>query len=144
MTLFAEPAQGLDAVARSVEAGLRDARARRLHHAVPLFALPGAWLPWWIFRRVAVTPTSTGFATSHFTLLPPPGDVAAEVERASGGALRLVGRSMWTPVCLAMGAALLAMPWDEALHLSISHRLSGLDADGARALLALLADELAA
>ncbi|MEZ4464076.1 MAG: hypothetical protein R3F43_06035 [bacterium] len=37
--------------------------------------------------------------------------------RLRGGALRLVGRSMWTPVCLAMGAALLAMPWDEALHL---------------------------
>ncbi|MCB9547882.1 MAG: hypothetical protein H6706_18840 [Myxococcales bacterium] len=144
LTVFADAAQALPEVATALHATLADARARRLHHAVPLFALPGAWLPWWLFRRVAVTPTSTGFATSHFTLLPPPGDLPADVEALSGGRLRLLGRGMWTPVCLAMGAALLAMPWGDALHLAVTHRLTGLDAPAAEALVALLAEELAA
>lgn len=142
ITVFADPEQPFEALATGLHQRLRAALKRKLHHAVPLFSRPGAYLPWGLFRRVAVTPTSTGFATSHFTLVDTPGDLAGEVDRLSGGRLRLVEKAVWTPVCLAMGAAALLVPWGDHLQVTITHRRSGLDDAAAQELLDLLVEGL--
>ena len=143
LTVFGDPEAPLAILGPTLHGTLTDALSRKLHHAVPLLAWPGAWLPWGIFRRIAVTPASTGFATSHFTLVDTPGAVVAEVAALSGGALALVGIEVWSPVCLAMGAAVLAVPWEGQLRLSITHRLNGISGADAQVLLDHLAAELA-
>ncbi len=123
---------------RQIRRGLR----QRAHLAMPLFTAPGRYLPWGIFRRAAADTTFSGFATSHFTWLEEGGDLGREISRLSGGRLAMKGFRFRTPVCLHMGAALMAVPAGDALQLSITHRLNALSAEDAAALADLLIAEL--
>lgn len=134
LTLFADASQPLDELARHLARTFADGVRRRDHLAVPLFSAPARLLPWSLFRRVAVTPASTGFATSHFTWLAHPSDGPAAVAAASGGALAVVAQHLYTPVCLHMGAALSVLVLPDALQLTVTHRTNGLAPDDAHAL----------
>ena len=106
----------------------------------PLSA-PVRLLPWPVFRRVAVTTTSTGFATSHFTWIEH-ADFRAALRERSGGALVVRDQRFYTPVCLRMGVALAVMAWPDELQLALTHRLTGLSAADADELADLLAATL--
>lgn len=109
---------------RDYASGLR----RRAHLAVPLLAQPARFLPWPMFRRIAVGSTTTGFATSHFTWLARDPDTRAAVGARSGGALAVLDQQIYTPVCLEMGAALCVLAWPDELQLAITYRETGLSA----------------
>jgi hypothetical protein len=139
LTLFADARMPLGELARSLWRDYAAGVRRRDHLAVPLLANPARLLPWPMFRKVAVTPSSTGFATSHFTWLARDPDVR-EVVRDHG--LRIVDQRLYTPVCLRMGAALCVLAWPEQVQLAITHRLTGLSGDDANALGERLAAKL--
>ncbi len=123
---------------------LKGALRQQAHRAVPLFAAPGAWLPWWLFRRVAVRPKTSAFASSHFTWLAPATDPGATLAERTGGRLEMVGRRFWTPVCLEMGVALLALVSPRGLELGLTWRRTSLPEGGAERIRELLEEELAA
>jgi hypothetical protein len=89
-------------------------------------------------------PDPTGFATSHFTWIAKPTDIRAEVAALSGGRLRVVHQRIYSPVCLEMGAALMALAWPERLQLFVTHRLGALAAPDAERLADLLVEQLTA
>lgn len=144
LTLFGDARLPLGALARALWDDYVAAIRRRDHLAVPLFASPARLLPWPLFRRVAVTTTSTGFATSHFTWIEHDPDFRAETRTRSGGALTVTDQRFYTPVCLRMGVALGVMAWPDELQLSITHRLSGLTAADAGELADLVCEKLSA
>jgi hypothetical protein len=130
-TLFGDARRELDDLARGLWRDYARHIKQRDHLAVPLLSAPVRFLPWPIFKRVAVTTTSTGFATSHFTWL----DHATE-------SMAIEKRRMYTPVCQHMGAALCALASRDSLQLSITHRTNGVSATDARALSDILLDQL--
>lgn len=142
LTLFADARLSLGDLARALWRDYADGVRRREHLAIPLLAHPVRFLPWPVFRRVAVTSTSTGFATTHFTWLAHEPDIRATVSERSTGVLQLSDQRLYTPVCLRMGVALCVLGWPDELQLAITHRLSGLSADDAGALGALLVAHL--
>jgi hypothetical protein len=142
LTLFGDARMPLGALARALWDDYVAAIRRRDHLAVPLFANPVRVLPWPVFRRVAVTTSSTGFATSHFTWIEHEADFRAEARARSNGALVVTDQRFYTPVCLRMGVALGVMAWPDELQLSITHRLTGLTADDASELADLLRGKL--
>ena len=144
LTLFGDSREPLGTLARSLWDDYVAAIRRRDHLAVPLFASPARLLPWPVFRRVAVTTTSTGFATSHFTWIEHDPDFRAETRERSGGALTVTDQRFYTPVCLRMGVALGVMAWPDELQLSITHRLTGLSAADASELADLVREKLPA
>ncbi|HEY5939096.1 MAG TPA: hypothetical protein VIU61_30800 [Kofleriaceae bacterium] len=144
LTLFGDAREPLGTLARSLWDDYVAAIRRRDHLAVPLFASPARLLPWPVFRRVAVTTTSTGFATSHFTWIEHDPDFRAETRERSGGALTVTDQRFYTPVCLRMGVALGVMAWPDELQLSITHRLTGLTAADAGELADLVREKLPA
>ena len=144
LTLFGDARAPLGALARSLWEEYAAAIRRRDHLAVPLLGAPARLLPWRVFRRVAVTTTSTGFATTHFTWIEHARDFRAELAARSGGALVVREQQFYTPVCLRMGAALGVMAWPDAeLQLSITYRETGLAAAEAAELADLVVAELA-
>jgi hypothetical protein len=123
LTIFVDAAQPINDIARQLMKKFNLEYRNKSHFGVPLFTSVAKYLPWALFRRIAVTPTSTGFATSHFTWLEQPKDTFSEVKKISNGALELVSYKSYVPVCLLMGAALLAVLWPNGdLHLSITYR----------------------
>lgn len=142
LLLLGEGAAPAGELAASFGAQLKQAIRQQAHRAVPLFAAPGAWLPWWLFRRLAVRPRTSAFASSHFTWLAPGTDPGASLAERTGGALEVTGRSFWTPVCLEMGVALLALIFPGRLELGITWRRTSLPEGGAERIRMLLEDEL--
>ena len=144
LTLFADARASVDELARALwddyVAGIR----RRDHLAISLFGAPVRLLPWSMFRRVAVTTTSTGFATTHFTWVEHERDFRSALRDRTNGALVVRDQRFYTPVCLRMGVALGVMAWpDSELQLSITHRLTGMTSAEADELCDLLVEELA-
>jgi hypothetical protein len=123
LTIFVDAAQPITDMARQLMKRFNLEYRNKSHFGVPLFTSVAKYLPWALFRRMAVTPTSTGFATSHFIWLEQKIDLFSNIKNCSNGALELVSYKSYTPVCLLMGAALTAVLWPNgALHLSITYR----------------------
>jgi hypothetical protein len=132
-TLFGDARRPVEDLARGLLKDYAGHIKRHDHLAVPLLSAPARLLPWPIFKRVAVTTTSTGFATSHFTW----------VDHAPEG-LSIERRHLYTPVCQHMGAALCVLASRDGLQLSITHRTNGVSAADASTLADLLLERLAA
>jgi hypothetical protein len=144
LTLFGDARVPLGELARSLWDDYAAAIRRRDHLAISLLGAPARLLPWPVFRRVAVTTTSTGFATTHFTWIEHARDFRAELAARSGGALAVRDQRFYTPVCLRMGAALGVMAWPDAeLQLAITYRETGMSAADASELADLVVEELA-
>jgi hypothetical protein len=131
-------------LARELGSQFRSALRRHAPSALPLFTWPSRYIPWALFRRLAVTRAATGFATTHFTWVEQRGDVAGEIAAASGGRLRLLRWRAWAPVCLHMGVALLVVADAAALRLLVNYRTTALGAGEAEALADTLVAELTA
>ncbi len=142
LTLFGDASASPGDLARSLWNDYVAAIRRRDHLAIPLLGAPMRALPWSLFRRVVVTTTSTGFATSHFTWIEHE-DFRAALRERSGGALVVTDQRFYTPVCLRMGVALGVMAWPDELQLALTYRQNGLSADDASELAELLVEELA-
>jgi hypothetical protein len=109
---------------------------------VPLLTAPARYLPWLVFRRLALSPLATGFASSHFTWLDEKRDVYADVAAFSGGRLRLLDHHIYAPVCLHMGAALTAFVVSGRVRLCLTYRRTAFLETEAEALLDLVLSEL--
>lgn len=139
LVLFGDASQPLDELARALRrAFLGDVR-KRAYLGMPLFSAPGRYLPWPVFRRVAVTTTSTGFATSHYTWLPLQTDFFEDVTASSKGTLAITNLQMHTPVCLHMGAALTVLDVPGYTRIFITYRRAALTTADAETLADLLA-----
>ena len=103
LVVFGDATEPLEELARKLRKQLMQGIRSRSHWGTPLLTAPGKFLPWPLFRRVAVNPRTTGFATSHFTWFEQP-DVCADIARSSEGALRVTGQRIYTPVCLHIGS----------------------------------------
>jgi hypothetical protein len=114
----------------------------RLHLATVLFTSFARFLPWSVFRRLAVGTSSTGFATGHFTALKAPVDLEAELREISSGDMELTGLKLWTPVCRTMGAALAILELPTAAEIFLTYRRNALSPGEARSLADLLREEL--
>jgi hypothetical protein len=110
----------------------------RSYLGMPVFTSPGKYLPWPLFRRVAVTTAASGFATSHFTWLEQKDSLISDIYKFSNGTLQMVDQCIYTPVCLHMGAALFVLAMPEHIQLFITHRLNALPTNAANNLADLL------
>jgi hypothetical protein len=119
---------------------MREIRSQS-HWGTPLLTAPGKFLPWPLFRRFAVNPRTTGFATSHFTWFEQ-SDVHADISHLSEGALRLSGQRIYTPVCLNMGAAVAVLASPECAQIFLTYRATALSAEAAEELIELIVAEL--
>ncbi len=142
LILFGDPSEPLEKIAREMQEQLKTGLRQRSHLGVPLFTTPARYLPWPLFRRLAVNQTSTGFATSHFTWLEQNTQIYSEVSTLSGGALRIVDHHIYTPVCLHMGAALAAVALASGTKLSLTYRLTAFDSASAEKMLDTVVAEL--
>ncbi|HEX8285728.1 MAG TPA: hypothetical protein VF588_20395 [Pyrinomonadaceae bacterium] len=141
LVLFGDPSRPLAEVARRMCEEFKKQVRRGSHLGVPLFTAPARFLPWFLFRRLAVNQTSTGFATSHFTWLEQKAELQ-ELPALSGGAFELLDFHTYTPVCLHMGAALAVVPLNGNAKLVLTYRLTAFDGAEAESLLELVAEEL--
>ena len=142
LVLCADATQPLPALAGDLRQQLMKAMRSASHLGMPLFTAPGRFLPWSLFRRLAINPRTTGFATSHFTWFEHDSDVRAEVARLSEGALRVTAHRIYSPVCLHMGAALAVVAWPDHAQMFLTYRGTALTATDAERLLDLVVDEL--
>ncbi len=142
LVVFADATQPLEQLACDLKTQLTTSMRAQAHLSMPLLSAPAKFLPWNLFRRVAVSPKATGFATSHFTWFEPEADLPAEVAQLSRGTLRITGQRIYTPVCLHMGAALAVVASSEGAQLFLTHRGSALSTAAAGKLLNLLMAEL--
>ncbi|HEX8128958.1 MAG TPA: hypothetical protein VF527_07650 [Pyrinomonadaceae bacterium] len=140
LVLFGDPSQPLEKIAFKLREQFKTQVRQRSHLGVPLFTAPARFLPWPLFRRLAVTRASTGFATSHFIWLQRTLD--KELSAISRGALQLLDFHLYTPVCLHMGAALAVVPFAGSAKLVLTYRLTAFSAADAESLLDLAASEL--
>jgi hypothetical protein len=143
LLLYGDGAQPLMAVARSLRQQLVSAVHDACHLALPVFTFPARYLPWRLFRRVAVHTSATGFATSHFAWLSQRRHLATQIAEWSRGELELRHQDIYTPVCLHMGSALAAVAWPDRLQLFITHRVTALTRSDAETLGDLVVAELA-
>lgn len=143
LTVFGEADQAVEPLAREYRRQFFQQIRRRLHMAMPFLSAPGKYLPWPIFRRVAITPTATGFASSHFTWLKQNNGFADIVASVSDGDLALTDFHLYTPVCLHMGAALMVIEEPQSLTFFITYRINAVTATEAEQLADLLLAELA-
>lgn len=132
----------LSDVAQDVQRQIARGYRARLHLATPLLTSFARYLPWAVFRRLAVRTRSTGFATGHFTGLRAPVDLVAELSEISSGEIELTGIRLWTPVCREMGAALAVLEHPKALEVFLTYRTKALSSADARSLADLLLEEL--
>jgi hypothetical protein len=140
LVLFGDPARPLAEVARGLREQFETEARRGSHLGVPFFTAPARFLPWPLFRRLAVNPTSTGFATSHFTWLRRAID--KELAALGRGAHGLLDFHIYTPVCLHMGAALAVAPFNGGAKLVLTYRLTAFGGAEAESLLELVDEEL--
>lgn len=141
LVLFGDATRPLDELARDLKTQLMQGIRSQSHLGTPLFTAPGKFLPWAVFRRVAVNPRTTGFATSHFTWFEQP-DVPANIARFSEGTLRVTGQRIYTPVCLHMGAALAVLASPEYAQVFLTFRDTALSTAAAEQLIDLVLAEL--
>ena len=141
LVLFGDATQPLDELARTLKKQLFQGIRSQSHLGTPLFTAPGKYLPWALFRRVAVNPRTTGFATSHFTWFEQ-SDIRADLARFSEGTLRVVGQRIYTPVCLHMGAALAVLASPEYAQIFLTYRDTALSTEAAEQLIDLMLAEL--
>jgi hypothetical protein len=141
LVLFADATQPLDQLARKLRKQLMQGIRSQSHLGTPLLTAPGKFLPWALFRRVAVNPRTSGFATSHFTWFEQP-DVHADIARLSEGALRLTGQRIYTPVCLHMGAAAAVLASPDYAQIFLTYRSTAFSDEAAGSLIDLMVEEL--
>ncbi len=141
LVIFGDPARPLEDLAAGMREQFKTGLRRGSHLGVPLLTAPARFLPWPLFRRLAVNQTSTGFATSHFTWLEQEAGLP-ELSALSGGALKFLDLHIYTPVCLHMGAALSVVPVNGGAKLVLTYRLTAFDAADAESLLGAAAAEL--
>ncbi len=142
LTLFADSTQPLEEIARDLLRQFKEGLRRRHHTVVPLVTSPARYLPWPMFRKLAVNSTSTGFATSHFTWLERKGDIYGEVSTLSGGALRILEHHAYGPVCLHMGAALMVIVLHDSIKICLTYRRTAFEEVEAQMLCDLFFAEL--
>jgi hypothetical protein len=142
LVLFGDATQPLEQLARELRKQLMQGIRSQSHLGTPLLTAPGKFLPWALFRRVAVNPRTTGFATSHFTWFEQ-SDAHADIARLSAGAFRLTGQRIYTPVCLHMGAAAAVLASPDYAQVFLTYRATALANEGAERLLDLMMAELA-
>lgn len=143
LIVVGDGAQPLEAVARSLKWQMVSAVHDGSHLALPVLTSPARYLPWGLFRRLAVHTSATGLATSHFAWLSQRRDLVAQIAERSRGALEADHPTIYTPVCLHMGAALAAVAWRDRLQLFITYRMTALTASDAEVLGDLVVSELA-
>jgi hypothetical protein len=141
LVLFGDASQPLDQLARELRKQLLQAIRSQSHLGTPLLTAPGKFLPWPLFRRVAVNSRTTGFATSHFTWFEQT-DVHAMFARGSEGTLRLTGQRIYTPVCLHMGAAVAVLASPDYAQIFLTYRATALSTQQAEELVDLIVAEL--
>ncbi|HEY6187846.1 MAG TPA: hypothetical protein VIW80_09220 [Pyrinomonadaceae bacterium] len=143
LVLFGDPSEPLEEIAYGLRQQLKAGLRESLHLGMPLFTAPARYLPWPLFRRLAVNQASTGFATSHFTWLEQKAEYR-EYSALSRGALELLDLHTYTPVCLHMGAALAVVATAQSAKLVLTYRLTAFSEEDAETLLDLVAAELRA
>ena len=141
LLLFGDATLPLDQLARELRKQLMQGIRSQSHLGTPLFTSPGKFLPWSLFRRLAVNPTTTGFATSHFTWFEL-SDVHADLARSFQGALKITGQRIYTPVCLHMGAAVAVLAAADHAQIFLTYRGTALGTEAAEELLGLMLAEL--
>jgi hypothetical protein len=132
LTLMADARNPIEEIALSLQSQTLEGIRKRFHFGVPLFTLPGKYVPWSIFRRLAVNQTTSGFATSHFSWFEYKEDPKLLFSENSGGGLELVTQRIYTPVCLHMGAALSALISPQEPKLFITYRKTGFSEEDIR------------
>ncbi len=143
VVLFVDGSAPIDRVARALRASLRSAVAMGQLETDRALAAPGSLLPWALFERVAVTPTTTGNASTHVAALGVERSPWASLSDRSQGRLELRRFVPFSPVCLKMGAALSAVCAPDEAALSVTYRRNAMSDHAARALLAQTLAELA-
>ena len=141
LVVFGDAAEPLEPLARKLRKQVMQGIRSQSHWGTPLVTAPGKFLPWSIFRRVAVSPRTTGFATSHFTWFEQ-ADACANIARISDGALRVTGQRIYTPVCLHMGAALVLLASSDYAQIFLTYRQTAFSNDAAERLIDLMVAEL--
>ncbi len=142
LLVFSDATKPIEQIAQSIKKQLTSAMRANAHLSMPLLSAPAKFLPWALFRRVAVNPKTTGFATSHFTWFEPEINLPAEVSKLSNGKLRLTDGRIYTPVCLHMGAALAVVVFPERVQFFLTHRTNALSSDSAGELMNMLMAEI--
>lgn len=141
LVVFGDATEPLDQLARKLRKQVMQGIRGQSQLGTPLFSAPAKFLPWSMFRRVAVTPQTTGFATSHFTWFEQ-ADACANIARVSDGALHVTGQRIYTPVCLHMGAALVLLASSDYAQIFLTYRETAFSADAAERLIDLMVAEL--
>lgn len=141
LVVLGDATHPLKQLARELRKQLVHGIRRQSHLGVPLLTAPGKFLPWAVFRQVAVTPSTTGFATSHFTWFEQ-ADVCGDIARLSDGALQIKAQRIYTPVCLHMGASLAVLASPGYAQIFLTYRDTALSSDAAEQLIDLMVAEL--
>ncbi len=142
LVLFGDARLTLEELARKLKKQLMTGIRKQTYLAMPLLTAPARFLPWVVFRRLAVNPATTGFATSHFTWFAQEQGIHAEISNLSRGALQILAQDIYTPVCLQMGAALAVVAWPESAQLCLTYRVTAFSRANAKMLLDFVASEL--
>jgi hypothetical protein len=141
LVVFGDATEPLEQLARKLRKQVMQGIRNQSQLGTPLFSAPAKFLPWSMFRRVAVSPQTTGFATSHFTWFDQ-ADACANIARVSDGALHVTGQRIYTPVCLHMGAALVLLASSDYAQIFLTYRETAFSADAAERLMDLMVAEL--
>lgn len=141
LVVFGDATEPLEQLARKLRKQVMQGIRSQSHLGTPLLSAPAKFLPWSMFRRVAVSPQTTGFATSHFTWFEQ-ADATANIARVSDGVLRVTGQRIYTPVCLHMGAALVLLASSDYAQIFLTYRETAFSADAAERLIDLMLAEL--
>jgi transposase len=141
LVLFGDATKPVEQLARELKKQFMHGMRDQSYLGTPLLTAPAKFLPWTWFRRVAVNPRMTGFATSHFTWFEQP-DVGAGIAQHSNGALRMISQRIYTPVCLHMGAALAVLASPEYAQIFLTYRDTALSSQAAEQLIDLMLNEL--
>ncbi|MFO0563928.1 MAG: hypothetical protein U0269_38240 [Polyangiales bacterium] len=140
LVFFADAQRPIEQVARGMRASLRAAVERGQLEMDRVLSAPGAMLPWAVFERVAVNPTTTGNATTHVAAVRVDRSVRGLFTEASG--LSLVRWAPFSPVCLKMGAALTVIQAPDEWAMAVTYRRNAMSESRAKSLLERAVAEL--
>lgn len=140
LVFFVDGQRSMEHVARGLRASLRDAVERGHLEMDRVMAAPGAMLPWAVFERIAVNPSTTGNATTHVAAVRVDRSVRALF--APSSAVKLVRWTPFSPVCLKMGAALTAIQAPDEWSLAVTYRCNAMSESRAKSLLDRALNEL--
>ncbi len=133
LVFYTDAARPIEAVARGLRSDLRRAVERGHLEMDRKATALGAVLPWPLFERIAVDPSTTGNATSHVAAVQIDRSVRGLFAARSG--LALVRWSPFSPVCLKMGAALTAIQALDEWALTVTWRRGAMSESAAKSLL---------